>query len=482
MKLLRHTSYNFLGLGLPLVVALFTIPVLVRELGDARFGLLTLIWAVTSYFGLFDLGLGRALTRQLATALADKDDQRVAPLVGTSTILLALLGVVAGVLLATAAAWGVGLIQDVPNREEATNAVLAMAMVMPFIVLTPAFCGILEARHAFGTVNLIRFPMGLFTFLGPLAVVLYADSPRLDLIAAVLAAGRVVACAAYAFCAWRGLPGASRRPAWSARMLKPLWLSGGWMTVSNIISPLMGYVDRFAIGAIISASAVAYYATPNEMVTKLWIVPGALTAVLFPAFAAQAARHTEQSWALFSASVGCLYWILLPVTVGLALFAHELLAAWLGAEFASHSAVLLQVFAIGILVNCLAHVPYTLIQAAGSARLAALAHLAELPIFIVALWALIASYGLLGAAMAWLMRMVLDTLLMFVLCAPLLHRPARSLLTPVVWGSTLVAVVGFAGLLIEPVGLRALWVLVLFGASAFRLLLSSRRVVSLHSA
>ena len=68
MKLLRHTSYNFLGLGLPLVVALFTIPVLVRELGDARFGLLTLIWAVTSYFGLFDLGLGRALTQQLATA------------------------------------------------------------------------------------------------------------------------------------------------------------------------------------------------------------------------------------------------------------------------------------------------------------------------------------------------------------------------------------------------------------------------------
>ena len=474
MKLLRHTSYNFLGLGLPLVVALFTIPVLVRELGDARFGLLTLIWAVTSYFGLFDLGLGRALTQQLALALANKDDQRVGPLVGTATVLLALLGVAAGVLMAAAAGWGVSLIQEVPNREEATNAVLAMALVMPCIVLTPAFCGILEARHAFGTVNLIRFPMGLFTFLGPLAVVLYAGSPRLDLIAGVLAAGRVVGCAAYAFCAGRGLPSERSRLAWSAGMVKPLCISGGWMTVSNVISPFMGYVDRFAIGAIVSASAVAYYATPNEIATKLWIVPGALTAVLFPAFAARAARDTEQTWVLFSSSVGCLYWVLLPVTVGLALFAHELLAAWLGAEFASHSAALLQVFAVGIFVNCLAHVPYTLIQGTGAARLAALAHITQLPIFIVALWVLIFNYGVWGAAIAWLMRILLDCLLMFVLCSPLLCRPAKSLLTPTAIGSALFAFAAFAGLWIEPMGLRVAWLFVLVCASVFSLLASRR--------
>ena len=62
MKLLRHTAFNLIGLGAPLLVAVGTIPVLIHALGPARFGLLTLIWAVVSYFGLFDLGLGRALT------------------------------------------------------------------------------------------------------------------------------------------------------------------------------------------------------------------------------------------------------------------------------------------------------------------------------------------------------------------------------------------------------------------------------------
>ena len=71
VKLIRHSTYNLLGLGLPLLIAVFTIPVLIKDLGDARFGLLTLIWAVVGYFGLFDLGLGRAMTQQLAVVFAN---------------------------------------------------------------------------------------------------------------------------------------------------------------------------------------------------------------------------------------------------------------------------------------------------------------------------------------------------------------------------------------------------------------------------
>ena len=85
MKLLKHSAYNLLGLGLPLLVAIFTMPVLIRGLGEARFGLLTLIWAVVSYFGLFDLGLGRALTQQLAVVFANKEYKKVGPLVGRHT-------------------------------------------------------------------------------------------------------------------------------------------------------------------------------------------------------------------------------------------------------------------------------------------------------------------------------------------------------------------------------------------------------------
>lgn len=470
MKLLKHTSYNLLGLGLPLLAAVFTIPMLIAALGEARFGLLTLIWAVVSYFGLFDLGLGRALTQQLAIVLAKEEPVRIGPLVGTATLIMTALGLFAGLLMAVGATWGVGLINAVPDRQEAIYAVYAMALAMPFIVLTSGFRGILEASHAFGVINLIRLPMGLFTFIGPLVVVLYWQ-PRLDLIAAVLCVGRVVACAVHGYFAWRALPKHHGHLRWEPLLLKPLCVSGGWLTVSNVISPFMGYVDRFIIGAIVSASAVAYYATPQELATKLWIVPGALTAVLFPAFAAQMSQRDPATWQLFRKAVHWLFVALLPVTMTIALFARELLSFWINPDFAAHSAPLLQIFAFGMLVNCLAHVPFTLIQGAGSARLTATIHAAQLPFFLLALWWLTTTHGVIGAAFAWLLRILVDTALMFAASAPLLGKSARHMVGPPAWLMATLALLCFAGLLIAPLPARIVWVMVGVGIAVATLFL-----------
>lgn len=457
MKLVRHSLYNLLGLGLPLVVAIFCIPVLIKELGDARFGLLTMIWAVVSYFGLFDLGLGRALTQQLAVALAADDHQGVGPLVATATALMALLGVLAGLLMAVLAPWGVGLIQSVPDQQEAVNAVLLMAAAMPAIVLTSGFRGVLEARHAFGVINSIRLPMGLFTYIGPVAVVLYG-STRLDVVTGVLAIGRIAACVVHGWYAWRVLPDDQGMLVLQKAFLRPLCVSGGWLTLSNIISPFMGYVDRFVIGGIVSAAAIAYYATPQEIVTKLWIVPGALTAVLFPAFAADIAKGDGKTRALFCKAVHWLFLALFPVTLFLMLFAQEILTVWVSAEFALQSAILMQIFAAGILVNCLAHVPFTLIQGAGQPRIAALIHCIELPFFLFALWGLTSSHGVLGAALAWLIRMCVDTLLMFICCNSLQGWSQKALVGKRVFGYALLVTLGFAGVLIDSWGVRTVWV------------------------
>lgn len=415
MKFARHTIYNLLGLGLPLVVAIFCIPILIDELGAARFGLLTLIWAVVSYFGLFDLGLGRALTQLLAVALTEGDSKKVGSLVATATGLMAALGFFAGCIMFLFAPWGVGLIQAVPDRQEAINAVLIMALAMPAIVLTSGFRGILEAKNAFGIINLIRLPMGLFTFLGPVIVVLYG-SIRLDMITGVLAFGRIAACVAHAWFAWRVLPDSHGKLKLSKDYLRPLCISGGWMTLSNVISPFMGYVDRFIIGGIVSAAAVAYYTTPQEIILRLWIVPGALTAVLFPAFAAQIALDGTQVKYMFSRAVYYLFMIMLPITAFIFNFAPEILTVWIGASFAAESSIIMQVFAFGILINCLAHIPYTLIQSAGAPKITALIHCVQFPFFIVLVWFLTSEFGLLGAAFAWLIRVLVDTALMFCAC------------------------------------------------------------------
>lgn len=455
LKLARHTVYNLVGLGAPLLLALLSIPALVAGLGAERFGLLTLVWAITSYFGLFDLGLGRALTQQLAVVLSRDQHDRIGPLCATALILMAVLGLAGGLLLALGAPLGAELLRELPSRQEAVVATWAMAVAMPFIVLTAGLRGMLEACHAFAALNAIRLPMGLWTFAGPW-LVLYWHGPDLPLIALALAAGRVLACAVHAWLAWRALPQLQGRLRFDKSLLRPLCTSGGWLSLSNVVSPFMGYVDRFMIGAALSAAAVAYYVTPQELVTKLWIVPGALTAVLFPAFAARVAAADASAWRLFDRALRLLFWALLPVTAGLCLFAHELLGWWIGPAFAVQSGGLLQIFALGIFINCLAHVPLTWLHGAGRYRAPALLHCIELPFFMAVLWLLVQRFGLMGAAWAWLLRIGLDAAGLFALC--LRERPGRAALFSA-RGLSLLGLVcaSFAGAWLPQMWSRAAW-------------------------
>jgi O-antigen/teichoic acid export membrane protein len=241
------------------------------------------------------------------------------------------------------------------------------------------------------------------------------------------------------------------------------------MSVGSIASPLMGYADRFVIAAVVSAAAVSYYATPHELVTKVWIVPAALTAVLFPTFAATVERHDAQAWPLAMRAVRWLASGLLPLTLGLALFADALRAAWVGADFAAHSAPLLRLLSAGIFVNCLAHVPLALLQGRGQARAPALLQAVQVVPYVALLALATHAFGLPGAAWAWLARMIFDTSAMY-------HLAARHAGVAAPWrfgypvrAAAIVAAAAFAASAFDmPLWLRALaWL----GASALAALL-----------
>jgi O-antigen/teichoic acid export membrane protein len=192
--------------------------------------------------------------------------------------------------------------------------------------------------------------------------------------------------------------------------------------------------------------------------------------VLFPTFAAQMSERDPQTWHLFKKAVHWLFVALLPITMTFAIFANELLSFWINPEFAFHSAPLLQIFALGILVNCLAHVPFTLIQGAGLAKLTAKIHAAELPVFLLVLWWLTNKFGLNGAATAWLLRMLVDTALMFAASAPLLGKRMKDLNQLRLWLLCLLTTASFAGLFIDSLVTRFAWVLCLLAITLSTLL------------
>jgi O-antigen/teichoic acid export membrane protein len=442
--LARNTLLNLLGQGLPLVVAVAAIPILIQGIGVDRFGLLALAWLVIGYFSLFDLGIGRALTQFVSGRIGRGEDDEVAPVAWTGLAIMSALGVAAWAALHLLAPILVTRILNVPTelRDEAVGAFRILALAVPFVVSTAGLRGLLEAVQRFDFVNAVRIPLGALTFLAPLAVLPF--SADLRAVVAALAAIRVLAWGAYGLLLLRAMPSLRGNLRTEVGQILSLVRFGSWITVSNVVSPLMVHLDRVVIGAVLSMSAVAYYATPFEVVTRLWIVPIAVMGVLFPAFATSyAADQQRAAWLFDQASRGILL-LLLPVVLLVVGVSGPALELWVGAEFAREGAVVARWLALGVFVNSLAHVPYALLQAMGRPDLTAKLHLAEAPFYFFLLWGLLAVVGLPGAAIAWTVRVIVDAILLFAFTAYLVPGCRQGALRVAGWALPGVALIGLA--------------------------------------
>lgn len=418
--LAKNTMWNLLGLGAPLLAAIFAIPLLIQGMGTARFGLLTLAWVVIGYFSFFDLGIGRALTYSVAEKLGAGHSNEIPPLIWTALALLLLLGLVgasAGLLISPLLVYD---LLNVPQqlRGESLTSFYLLSASIPIVISTVGLRGILEAYQQFGIISAIRIPMGIFTFVGPLVALHF--SSKLDSIVAVLVAGRVIAWLIYLLVCFRVIPKLRHGLGLQRALVKPLLAFGGWITVSNIVGPLMVYFDRFLIGVVMSTTAVAYYAMPHEMVTRLSVIPIAMVGVLFPAFATSMKQDRDRTAFLFTRGINYIFFVMFPLLLLVVTFAREGLEFWLGAEFARRSTLVLQLLAVGVLLNSLSRFPHALVQGAGRPDLTAKLHLAELVIYLPMLWWLTKDYGIMGTAIIWTARIMVDGVFLFLMALRLL--------------------------------------------------------------
>lgn len=414
-KLAKYFMFSVLGPGLPMILALVTVPLLIQKLGVERYALLNLAWLILGYFTLFDLGLGRAAVRLFAEKLGQKDVIALRSVYFTTLILSILVGVSLGI--------GFGIFSDifvsrffkieVALRDEAQKEIFCLAFAMPFIALTAIFKGFLEVEQKFLLSNILQAVTGVLTYLGPISLVYFRNS--LVWIVGLMVLIRILVFFVYFAISFRALPqraGASVRSTFDLQVLKRLLKMGSWVTLSNLVGPVMTYADRMLIGSLISLGAVAYYSTSYDLVTRIWVITGALNQVLFPAFSSLVFSNAQKARELYEFGLKIVLNLVFPLLLIVSCFAFEGLKLWLGAEFASQSYLLLQIFCVGIFLNVLAQVSFVYLQSRDRADLPAKFQLFEVGFFIGGVFLGAKYFGLIGVAFVWSLRMLIDLALL----------------------------------------------------------------------
>ena len=406
-RLVAGVAWNLLGRGLPLLLALALTPILVRQLGIDRWGIFTLALALVGVLGMLDLGVGPALTRALSARIGAGEREGEAQLVASA---IAVLGGLS--LIGAAIGWFavVPLVERVLNvpaslHDETIAAMRALVAAAPLVVVNAALWGVLAAHQKFRAANLVTMPVSIFYYLGPVLVLSVWNS----LLGAMLAlvACRLVNTLSYLVLVRPLVPGLSFAGI-RLRHALPLMRIGGWMTFASALSQALNYADRFLVGALLTMAAVAFYATPLDLVMRFWIFPVAVAQALLPALASSVRTLSVETVALLRRGVLLIGAIVLPASLLLALFAHPLLQLWLGATFADGSATVTRILAVGVLFSCIAFAPGSLVEAVGRPDLLAGFTLAQGLLFVPLSALLLTVMGIEGAAIAWALRSAVD--------------------------------------------------------------------------
>ena len=408
MSIGKNTAYNMAGSVIPLGLALLTIPLYIDLVGKERYGTLAIAWLILGYFGLFDLGLGRATAQRIA-ALKNASAEDRSNVFWTAVVVNIGMGLVGSVILYFAAQYFFANHFKVAAAllPEILETIPLLAIAVPLATLTGVASGALQGREKFLEVNMVTivgtslfqlFPLSVAWWYGPTLKWLILAAIVARLIALLIFLSRVHANLL------RGLTPRFDRTQWVA-----LLRYGGWVSIISMISPLLVVVDRFMIGALISAVAVTIYTVPFEMVQRVSLLPRSLGGALFPRMAS---GSDEQSLMLSRRATAVMTLIITPPVMILMFVMEPFLHIWVGADIASQATRVGWILLLGYWINAFAIIPYSRLQAVGRPDLVSKALLAQLPFYLAAMNLALTHFGLAGAAAVFSVRCVVDYLIL----------------------------------------------------------------------
>lgn len=421
MKNIKNIASNLLGLSVPLVVSLVTIPIYISKVGEFRYGVVLILWLLVGYLGFLDLGMGRSISSRLASL---NNDTKESPKFVKAAMIFAIAFGLAGSLLVFNLIGSKFFTTWLDNPEftrEVFEARVLISALMPIATISSVLIGCLVATESFAKINIVNIIGSLSFQILPLLVCAIFTVSILSITYGVLLS-RIIPLFAFTYINRRLLiESVYVSPKFST--YRDLAGNGFWVSVSAIISPLMTALDRFAISKVLGFDSVALYAIPFQLAERSATLGVAVSNVTFP----KMASHKENKEAIISITNRILILMVLLLFPPALIIAPKFFSLWISVEFSTEVSLTSQILLFGFAINILTFPAFNFLQANGRSKAAALIHAAELIPYLIALYILLDNFGIAGAAVAFSARVFVDFVLMWVMLRSAVRSMIESL-------------------------------------------------------
>ena len=401
----RNVLSNWVTYVVSAVITFFLTPMILREIGDARYGVWGIVISLTGYYGLLDLGMRAGMTQYVTRYYSTGDHGR----------------------MNGAASSGFAL--------HSVSAVMVIVATIATALLLPRYATFAEEikTEAAICVLIVGFSTAIQLLLFPFSVALTATQ-RLDLVTVCGLVARLVSAAATLGCLYAGygLVGVCLAAAvgnfldyglrWvmSRRVLPQLKVSLRWVTWAScrecmgfglwsVLLAASGLVinltDAIVIGFFMPISAVAFFTLANNLIRYFANVFVPVSHVLFPAATDLDARGDVAGLQkLYLTATRAVSLLTVTISLVMGFWSADFFSLWVGDSYIDSSVyhsvpLLFKVLLIGSVC--------TVAQGVGSKVLLGRRHIKPLAwllmiegtLNLVISVSLIHTWGLLGVAM-----------------------------------------------------------------------------------
>jgi O-antigen/teichoic acid export membrane protein len=410
LRLLRNAWSNLLGAAVPALAALATVPLVVAGLGEAGYGLYSLVTAIVGYFAVIDINVTAGSVKYMAGQHARGEHREVAATFCFGLVVYLVIGVVGALGIFAGAHMLVTRVFAVPPALtlEATACLQLAALGFLFGQLQSYLNSVPQGLMRFDVSGRIEMVFGTLVPLLTVAVLLMGYG-LLEVIAL-----RVLASSVHCLVLWRGirrlLP--ELRWRWPGEGLRANILGfSAWSCLSRFAALSYAHADKLIIGALVGVTGLAYFTVASTLANRVLGLTFRLSGIFFPAASALAAggELARLDRAYLKATRYVVY-LNASMLVLLAVFAYPLLALWMGAEFARNGAAVLALIALAQFIDSLTSLPSLVNDGMGHPRLSGLFALARALAGLGIVYLGVAGWGIVGAAWGHLAASIVFTL------------------------------------------------------------------------
>jgi O-antigen/teichoic acid export membrane protein len=336
-QIIRNVSSSWFSLGINVVVGLLLSPFILHRLGDTAFGIWVLIFSVTGYYGLFDLGIRSSIVRYVSKFTATGDREGLAKLINTALFTYSCIGVVS-LLVTLVVSSQVDRMFHIPPEFQSTARWLLLMVGASVAIGFPVgiFGGFLEGLQNFFVFNwtnvvstLLRAALivvALNRGYGLLTVALI--TVVLPLSASILRGVLALRVCPVPF-GWKYVDRATFRQIANYSGVTFMILVAGRLKFKT---------DEIVIGTFLSAAAITYFNIGARIVDYAGQVVTALSQIFVPMSSQSDARgDMNRLRKIFLVGNRVCGFTIFPVCVILLILGRSVIEVWVGKKYVAAS-------------------------------------------------------------------------------------------------------------------------------------------------